>query len=124
MDIIAGRQGNMERTGSVDSPPVATAQATLEKLTRWQEAIEARLHTQMSLLEVLEEYLLVELRTYHYQGNIDPHFLGTLLDTVLQRMIDQAPLVYDQEQDAPYRWPDGPDLGFAAERRAFVVQVV
>jgi len=124
MDIIAGRQGNMERTGSVDSPPVATAQATLEKLTRWQEAIEARLHTQMSLLEVLEEYLLVELRTYHYQGNIDPHFLGTLLDTVLQRMIDQAPVVYDEEQDAPYRWPDGPDLGFAAERRAFVVQAV
>ncbi|WP_413793872.1 MULTISPECIES: dermonecrotic toxin domain-containing protein [unclassified Pseudomonas] len=124
MDIIAERQGNMERTGMVASPPMATARATLEKLTRWQAVIDARLDTQMSLLEVLEEYLLVELRTHYYQGNIDPHFIGTLLDTVLQRMIDQTFLVYDEEQDAPYRWPDGADLGFASERRALVVQAV
>ncbi|WP_417695844.1 dermonecrotic toxin domain-containing protein [Pseudomonas sp.] len=119
MDNTAERQSNMEGTG-----PVASPQATLEKLTRWQGAIDARLHTQMSMLEVLEEYLLVELRTYYYQGNIDPHFMGALLDTVLQRMIDQAPLVYDEEQDAPYRWPGGADLGFAPERRESVVQAV
>ncbi|WP_431080498.1 dermonecrotic toxin domain-containing protein [Pseudomonas thivervalensis] len=124
MDITAKRQGNMERTGPVTAPQVAGAQATLEKLIGRQVAIDARLQAQMSLLELMEEYLLVELRTYHYQGNIDPHYLDRLLDTVLQRMIDQAPLVYDEEQDAPYRWPDGADLGFSAERRAFIVQAV
>lgn len=124
MDITAERQGNMGRTGPDASPRVAGAQETLEKLIRWQAVIDARLHTQMSVLEVLEEYLLVELRTYYYQGNIDPHFMDTLLDTVLQRMIEQAPLVYDEEQDAPYRWPDGADLGFMPERREFVVQAV
>lgn len=111
MDITAERQSNMARTGSVSSPQAATVQMTLERLTRWQVAIDARLQTQMSLLEVLEEYLLVELRTHYHQGNIDPHFIDTLLDTVLQRMIDQKPLVSDEEQDAPYRWPDGADLG-------------
>ncbi|WVV48355.1 hypothetical protein THH46_03630 [Pseudomonas sp. NA13] len=113
MDITAERQGNMGYTGPLSSLQAATAQVTLEKLTRWQVAIDARLQTQMSLLEVLEEYLLVELRTHYYQGNIDPHFIDTLLDTVLQRMIDQAPVAYDEEQDSPYRWPEGIDLGFA-----------
>ena len=124
MDITAERQGNMKRTGSVDSPPVATAQATLEKLTRWQAAIDARLHTQMNLLEVLEEYLLVELRTHYYHDNIDPHFIGTLLDTVLQRMIDPTPVAYDEEQNAPYRWPEGADLGFPVERQDVIAQAV
>ncbi|WLH13398.1 type III effector 1 [Pseudomonas hefeiensis] len=124
MDSTAERQRNMEGAGPESFPPVATAQATLEKLAQWQAAINARLQTQMSLLEVLEEYLLVELRTHYYQGNIDPHFIGTLLDTVLQRMIDQTPLVHDDEQDAPYRWPEGADLSFSAERREFVAQVV
>ncbi|MFC6571505.1 hypothetical protein ACFQDJ_08325 [Pseudomonas brassicacearum] len=124
MDITAERQSNMARTGPVSSPQAATAQMTLEKLTRWQAAIDARLQTQMSLLEVLEEYLLVELRTHYHQGNIDPHFIDTLLDTVLQRMIDQAPVVYDEAQDVPYRWPEGVDLGFAPERRECVAQAV
>lgn len=124
MDITAERHSNMARTGLVSSPHAATAHVTLEKLTRWQVAIDARLQTQMSLLEVLEEYLLVELRTHYHQGNIDPHFIDTLLDTVLQRMIDQAPLVYDEEQDLPYRWPEGVDLGFAPERREFVARAV
>lgn len=124
MDNTAEWQSNMQRTGPVASLRVTTAQTTLEKLTRWQVVIDARLQTQMSLLEVLEQYLLVELRTYHQQDNIDPRFLGSLLDTVLQRMSGQAPLVYDEEQDAPYRWPDGADLGFAPERREWVVQAV
>ncbi|NUT80572.1 dermonecrotic toxin domain-containing protein [Pseudomonas brassicacearum] len=124
MDITAERQGNMGYTGPLSSLQAATAQVTLEKLTRWQVAIDARLQTQMSLLEVLEEYLLVELRTHYYQGNIDPHFIDTLLDTVLQRMIDQAPVAYDEEQDSPYRWPEGVDLGFAPERRESVALAV
>ena len=59
MDITAERHSNMARTGLVSSPQAATAHVTLEKLTRWQVAIDARLQTQMCLLEVLEEYLLV-----------------------------------------------------------------
>ncbi|WGO94081.1 type III effector 1 [Pseudomonas viciae] len=124
MDNTAERQTNVNGAGPVASPQVATVQATLEKLSRWQAAIEARLQTQMSLLEVLEEYVLVELRTHYYQGNIDPHFIGTLLDTVLQRMIDHKPVVADEEQNAPYRWPDGADLGFPVERREVIAQAV
>lgn len=124
MDITAERQSNVNGTGPVSSPQT-TAQAILEKLTRWQAAIEARLQTQMSLLEVLEEYLLVGLRTHHHEGNIDPNFIGTLLDTVLRRMIDQTPLVFDEEQDAPHRWSSGAvDPGFPAERLDVVIQTV
>ncbi|WP_238350134.1 DUF6543 domain-containing protein [Pseudomonas sp. SWRI154] len=68
--------------------------------------------------------MLVELRTHFYQGNIDPHFVGTLLDTALRRLVHQAPEAYDEHQDAPYRWPDGPDLGFAAERRDAIAQAL
>ena len=124
MDNTAERQTNVNGTGPVSSPQVATAHTILEKLSRWQAAIDARLHSQMTLLDVLEEYVLVELRNHYYHGNIDPHFIGTLLDTVLQRIIDQKPLAGDEEQDAPYRWPDGADLGFPAERQAVIVQAV
>ncbi|MDP9785491.1 dermonecrotic toxin domain-containing protein [Pseudomonas fluorescens] len=124
MDYTAEWQTNVNGAGVVATPQVATAQATLEKLSRWQAVIDARLQIQMTLLELLEEYLLVELRTHYYQGNIDPHFIGTLLDTVLQRLIDREPVAADDEQDAPYRWPGGADLGFAVERQEVIAQVV
>lgn len=124
MDNTAEWQTNVNGAGVVATQQVATAQATLEKLSRWQAVIDARLQTQMTLLELLEEYLLVELRTHYYQGNIDPHFIGTLLDTVLQRLIDREPVAADDEQDAPYRWPGGADLGFAVERQEVIAQVV
>lgn len=124
MDNTAERQTNVNGTGPVSSPQMTIVHTLLERLSRWQAAIDARLHSQMTLLEVLEEYVLVELRNHYYHGNIDPHFIGTLLDTVLQRMIDQKPLVSDEEQDAPYRWPEGADLGFPAERQAVIVQAV
>jgi hypothetical protein len=124
MDNTAEWQTNVNGAGAVATPQVATAQATLEKLARWQAVIDVRLQTQMTLLELLEEYLLVELRTHYYQGNIDPHFIGTLLDTVLQRLIDREPVAADDEQDAPYRWPGGADLGFAVERQEVIAQVV
>lgn len=124
MDNTAEQQSNMNGAGPLSSPQAVTAQAILQKLTRWQAAIDPRLQAQMTLLEALEEYLLVELRTHYYEGNIDPHFIGTLLDTVLQRMIDHKPVAPDEEQDVPYRWPGGHDLGFSAERQEVIVQVV
>ncbi|QKS83150.1 dermonecrotic toxin domain-containing protein [Pseudomonas bijieensis] len=124
MDNTAERQRNVSGRGPISSPQAATAQAVLETLTRWQAVIDPRLQAQMSVLEVLEEYLLVELRTHYYQDNIDPHFIGTLLDTVLQRMIDQQPVMPDEEQDAPYRWPDAADRGMPVERQEVIAQVV
>ncbi|MBT2339275.1 MULTISPECIES: dermonecrotic toxin domain-containing protein [Pseudomonas] len=124
MDNTARRQSDVNGTGLPASPQGASAQVILEKMTRWQAAVDARLRTQMSVIEVLEEYLLVELRTHYYDGNIDPHFIGALLDTVLQRMIDQAPVAPDEEEQAPYRWPGGADRGFAVERQEVIVQVV
>ncbi|TWC23982.1 hypothetical protein FBY06_10249 [Pseudomonas sp. SJZ085] len=124
MDNTAERQRNVSSTGPVPSPKAATVHTILERLARWQAAIDARLQTQMGVLEVLEEYLLVELRTHYYQGNIDPRFIDTLLDTVLQRMIDQQPVMPDEEQDAPYRWPGAADRGIAVERQEVITQVV
>ena len=120
MDTITESNRNKDGGAAASSTP----QAILDKLTRWQSAIDSRLQTQMTLLETLEQYLLVELRTHHHEGNVDPYFIGTLLDTVLQRMIDQRPVTYDEQQDAPYRWPGGADRGFAAERRDALVQAV
>ncbi|MGN8345170.1 type III effector 1 [Pseudomonas sp. SMV71] len=124
MDNTAERQSNRN-----DGPPVpfaqgTTTQAVLERLDRWQTFIDTRLQAQMTLLQVLEEYLLVELRTRYLQGNIDLHFIDTLVDTVLRRMIDQQLPVADEELDAPYRWPEGADRGFPTERQDTIAQVV
>ncbi|MCW1243810.1 type III effector 1 [Pseudomonas sp. SAICEU22] len=124
MDNTAEWQRNRDGMGAVSSSQEATAQAVLEKLARWQAVIGARLQAQMTLLEVLEEFLLVQLRTHYYQGNVDVHFLGTLLDTALLRMSGQAFEVYDAQRDAPYRWPGGADLSFPAERRDVITQAV
>ncbi|WP_260958791.1 dermonecrotic toxin domain-containing protein [Pseudomonas citri] len=124
MDNTAERQANVGGVGATASPQAVTAHAILERLTRWQAAIDSRLQTQMSVLEVLEEYLLVELRTRYYQGNIDPHFIDSLLDTVLQRLIDQQPVMPDEAHDAPYRWPGGVDRGMPVERQEVIAQVV
>jgi hypothetical protein len=124
MDNTAEGQSKANGAGSVSSPQAETAQAVLERLARWKAVIDPRLQGQMTLLEVLEEYLLVELRTRYQEGNIDPHFIGTLLDTVLQRMIDDKPLAPDPEYDVAFRWPGGPDMGFSAERQDVIVQVL
>ncbi|UZE06917.1 dermonecrotic toxin domain-containing protein [Pseudomonas corrugata] len=124
MDNTAEGQSKVNGAGPVSVPQAQTASAVLERLARWKAVIDTRLQTQMTLLEVLEEYLLVELRTRYQEGNIDPHFIGTLLDTVLQRMIDDKPIAPDEEYDVAFRWPGGPDLGFTAERREVIVQVV
>ncbi|XVN13561.1 hypothetical protein QZH46_19565 [Pseudomonas corrugata] len=124
MDNTAEGQSKVNGAGAESIPQAQTASAVLERLARWKAVIDTRLPTQMTLLEVLEEYLLVELRTRYQEGNIDPHFIGTLLDTVLQRMIDDKPIAPDEEYDVAFRWPGGPDLGFTAERREVIVQVV
>ncbi|MDU9026746.1 dermonecrotic toxin domain-containing protein [Pseudomonas mediterranea] len=124
MDNTAEGQSKANGAGAVSIPRAETAQSVLERLARWKAVIDPRLQGQMSLLEVLEEYLLVELRTHYQEGNIDPYFIGTLLDTVLQRMIDDEPLTPDPEYDVAFRWPGGPDMGFSAERQDVIVQVV
>ncbi|WP_422776979.1 dermonecrotic toxin domain-containing protein [Pseudomonas mediterranea] len=124
MDNTAEGQSKVNGAGPVAVPQAETAHVVLERLARWKAVIDPRLQAQMTLLEVLEEYLLVELRTRYQEGNIDPHFIGTLMDTVLQRMIDDKPLEPDQEYDVAFRWPGGPDRGVAAERQEVIVQVV
>ncbi|WP_053155485.1 dermonecrotic toxin domain-containing protein [Pseudomonas sp. Pf153] len=124
MDNTAEQQGKANGTGPIPFPQAQTAQAILHRLTRWQAEIDGRLNTQMTFLEILQEHLLVELRTHFYQGNIDPRFIDNLVDTVLQRMIDQQPLVVDEELNTPYRWPEGADRGFAVERQEVIVQTV
>ncbi|MCL6704031.1 type III effector 1 [Pseudomonas sp. T1.Ur] len=124
MGNTAEWQRNRDGVGAVSSSQEATAQAVLDKLTRWRAVIDARMQAQMTLLEVLEEFLLVQLRTHYYQGNVDVHFLGALLDTTLLRMSGQAFEAYDAERDAPYRWPGGADFSFPAERRDVVTQAV
>ncbi|MBV4498950.1 type III effector 1 [Pseudomonas sp. SWRI12] len=124
MDNTTEWQRNRDGAVLVSASRGPSPQLTLEKWARWQTVIDARMRTQLGLLEVLEEYLLVELRTRYQQGNVDSHYIATLLDTVLQRMVDQTPLDYEEQRDAPYRWPGGADLGFAAERRDTVAQMV
>jgi hypothetical protein len=120
MDNTIEQQGNARGVGAVTSPQQETAKATLERLTRWQAFFDERLRTQLTLLEVLEEYVLTGLRAHYREGNIDPQFIGTLLDRVLQRMIDQKPVASDEEQDSSYRWSRPAD----PERRKVVIQTV
>jgi hypothetical protein len=124
MGTIVDGQQNSGDAGSIPTLQVTTAQATLDKLARGQAVIDARLKTQMTFLQVLEEYLLVELRTHYYRGNIDPYFIDVLSDTVLRRAADQAPTSFDPQQDAPYRWPGGADLGFSAERHDVIARAL
>ncbi|MFW9268667.1 dermonecrotic toxin domain-containing protein [Pseudomonas sp. NR3] len=124
MDDMAEWQQDRDGATSLSDRKEASAQAILEKLTGWQTVIEAKMQAQNTFLEELEVYLLVGLRTHYRHGNIDSDFIGTLLDAVLQRKIDPSPAVYDEHQDAPYRWEGGADLGFSAERRDILEQVL
>ncbi|WP_338474204.1 DUF6543 domain-containing protein [Pseudomonas sp. MS646] len=124
MDNTAKRQNTVIGAGPLSSPPEAAAHVVLERLAQWQAVIEARLQARMGVLDVLEEYLLVQLRTHYHDGNIDPHFIDTLIDTVLRRMIEVVPVAPDDEAEAPYRWPGGADRGFSAERQERIAQVI
>jgi len=124
MDRFIEPEREMSGTKPLSSAQGTNIQAVLERLSRWQDVIQERLQTQQTLLEGLEEYLLLHLRTYYREGRIDPHFIGMLINTVLQRMIDRKPVTYDAERDAPYRWPGGPDTGFSAEQREAVAQAI
>ncbi|MCJ8205945.1 type III effector 1 [Pseudomonas sp. RGM2987] len=124
MDNTAERQSNMNDGQPAPLAQASTPQSALERLARWQAHIDPRLQAQMTVLQMLEEYLLVELRTRYLQGNIDPHFIDTLIETVLRRLIDPQWVFADEEQDAPYRWPEGPDRGFSTERQEIIVQVL
>ena len=124
MDNTAEQQGKASGTGAIPFSQAQAAPAILHRLTRWQAEIDGRLSTQMTFVQVLEEHLLVELRTHFYEGNIDPRFIGNLVDTVLLRMINQQPVIVDEELNTPFRWPEGADRGFSVERQEVIVQAV
>lgn len=124
MDTDFGQQSDVNSLGTTSPRQVETGQAILERLTQWLGVFDARLLTQLTLLEVLEEYLLSTLRTDYRSGNVDQHFIGSLVDTVLQRMIDRKPLVRNDAQEVPYRWPGAPDQVFSVERQEVVIRAV
>ncbi|WP_049870452.1 hypothetical protein [Pseudomonas cremoricolorata] len=82
--------------------PTAVA-ALLDNLLAWSAVLEPRLRAQLSLLEVLEEHIGVELRT-HYSGPIDPRLVQDLLDAALLRHVSEQPLAFDPSIHAPWRW--------------------
>ncbi|WP_312936864.1 type III effector 1 [Pseudomonas sp.] len=102
--------------------PSATA-ATLDRLVDWAAHAQARLLTQMSFLDVLEEQVGVELRTY-FPGPIDPRFVQDLIDAALQRHITQQPLAYDEAEHAPWRWEGQVTQEIPEWRREITVQLV
>lgn len=88
----------------------------LDHLLAWSAVLEPRLRAQLSLLEVLEEHIGVELRT-HYSGPIDPRLVQDLLDAALQRHISQQPLTFEPALHAPWRWEGQVVQEIAEERR-------
>jgi len=124
MDAKTDLQGivNQDQPAAVAS--AGTVQHVLLRLQRWQPQIQQRLRSQMTLLEAMEAYVLTELRIYIPQGNIDRSFVTSLVDAVLQQIIDRKPLVYRPMRDSPYRWPGGADLALPVERREAVIKAV
>jgi len=109
---------------STDTPLVPSSIATtLDRLVAWAAYVEPRLRAQPRFLEVLEEQVGVELRTY-FPGPIDPRFVQDMIDAALLRHIDQAPVVYDQALHAPWRWEDLSVQEIPEERREATVQLV
>ncbi len=102
--------------------PSATA-ATLDRLVDWAAHVEARLRTQMSFLDVLEEQVGVELRTY-FPGPVDPRFVQDMIDAALQRHITEQPFAYDEAEHAPWRWDGQVTQEIPAWRREIIVQLV
>lgn len=124
MDDTFGQQSNVSSAQLIPSRQPETRQALLQRLSQWQVIFDTRLQTQLTMLEVLEKYLLSNLRLHYKEGNIDQHFCMTVLDAVLQRMIDRHSVVYNEEQDAPYVWPGASDRGFPAVRREVMIRIV
>ncbi|UVL62232.1 type III effector 1 [Pseudomonas sp. B21-032] len=105
------------------SPAVSTVHV-LERLVEWKAAYDPLLLSQSTLLGVLEELLLVELRTIYKEGNIDPHFITALTSKVLERIIDPDSATADPEQDMPYQWPGAWPQRIDAGRQDAVTQAI
>ncbi|WP_134175750.1 dermonecrotic toxin domain-containing protein [Pseudomonas helmanticensis] len=120
---MTDKQGSVEGQRRI-AAPASTAQALLLRLRRWKVMVDERLGSQMTLLEAMEHFALIELRVHYPQGNIVPGFVISLLDAVLQRLIDRQPVVFRAVQDSPYRWPGGKDPGLPSGRREVVIQTV
>ena len=103
-------------------PDVQLAPA-LERLNAWSAAFKARLDSQATFLDVLEESLLVELRT-HYSEDVDVRYIRTLIDAALQQVINGEPEVFDEKVHSPWS-PEGAEpLEIPSARRDVVVQLV
>lgn len=124
MDYMTDQQEIVNDEALPVVPPAGTVQAVLLRLTQWQALIDRRLRSQLTLLEAMERFALVELRSHYPQGNIDANFMTSLVNAVLQQIIDRKPLVFLPMLDAPYRWPGGADLALPADRREVVIKTV
>lgn len=109
---------------TLEVPAGENSAATLLKLTTWAEVFDFRLRSQSTWLEVLEDNLLVELRTYFREGEFSPSFINGLLDAVLRRRITGVTEVYDEVVDAPYRWEGQVTQEVPAERRGSITQII
>ncbi|QXI15124.1 type III effector 1 [Pseudomonas hamedanensis] len=121
---MTDQQGIAGDTLPTTTEPAGTAQEVLLRVTRWQVMTDKRLGSQMTLLEAIEHFALIELRIHYPDGVIDPGFVISLVDAVLQKLIDGKPLIFVAVRDAPYRWPGGADPGLPADRRETVIRTV
>lgn len=112
---------NMNSLSHEPQDPVAPE--VLERLQRWAEPFSARRKAQLGLFQAIEHELLVELRT-HYTDDIDPRFVQDLLDAALQRAASQRPVMYVEEDHAPYRGDGVVFQEVPVERREAVEQMV
>ncbi|MGE7992410.1 hypothetical protein ACQKPE_15475 [Pseudomonas sp. NPDC089554] len=96
----------------------------LERLSQWGEAFATRLGSQPGWFDLLEEQLFIELATYLPEATFVDAFVDNLIDTLLQRRIDQALPAYDTSTDGPARWGDSSDYVIPEPRREILTQVV
>lgn len=95
----------------------------LDRLVEWAQHVEERLAAQLTFLEVAQEHIGVELRTY-YSGAVDPRFVEDMLDAALQRHLTGQPRVFDEAEHAPWRWEGRVVQEIPEARREYMVQLV
>ncbi|PSS57471.1 dermonecrotic toxin domain-containing protein [Pseudomonas sp. BBP2017] len=106
-----------------DTEPARQLLPALERLNEWSVAFKARLDSQTTFLDLLEESLLVELRTY-YSDDVDPRFIRDMLDAALQRRISGQVQGYDPQVHAPWHPDDAKPREIPEERRETMLQLV
>jgi len=97
--------------------------SVLERLNEWSVAFKARLDSQITFLDVLEESLLIELRA-HLRDDVDPRFIRDMLDAALQRLISGQVEAYDEQLHTPWRPEGAQPREIPQERREVMLQLV